>query len=97
MPETTMNSKLGVPLILILLFGSVYSYVNDTIIDEWLEDNVISVQTETVPILSLQDNERWLVLVVDFPDRKFTQQQAISSATDLIKPAASQYIHQMSR
>ena len=97
MPETSMNSKLGVPLILILLFGSVYSYVNDTIIDEWLEDNVISVQTETVPILSLQDNERWLVLVVDFPDRKFTQQQAISSATDLIKPAASQYIHQMSR
>ena len=92
-----MNSKLGIPLILILLFGSIYSYVNDTLIDEWLEDNVISPQTETVPILSLQDTERWLVLVVDFPDRKLSQQQAISGATDLMKPAASQYIQQMSR
>ena len=93
-----MNSKIGIPLILILLFGSIYSYVNDTLIDEWLEDNVISPQTESVPILNLQENERWLVLaIVDFPDREFTQQQAISSATDLMKPAASQYIQQMSR
>ena len=92
-----MNSKFGIPLILILLFGSIYSYVNDTLIDEWLEDNVISPQTESVPILSLQENERWLILVVDFPDRDFTQQQAISGATDLMKPAASQYIQQMSR
>lgn len=92
-----MNSKFGIPLILILLFGSIYSYVNDTLIDEWLEDNVISPQIESVPILSLQENERWLVLVVDFPDRDFTQQQAISGATDLMKPAASQYIQQVSR
>ena len=97
MREPIMNSKFGIPLILILLFGSIYSYVNDTLIDEWLEDNVISPQTESVPILNLQENERWLVLVVDFPDREFTQQQAISGATDLMKPAASQYIQQMSR
>ena len=97
MREPIMNSKIGIPLILILLFGSIYSYVNDTLIDEWLEDNVISPQTESVPILNLQENERWLVLVVDFPDREFTQQQAISGATDLMKPAASQYIQQMSR
>ena len=47
-----MNSKVGIPLILILLLGSIYSYVNDTLIDEWLEDNVISPQTESTDIKS---------------------------------------------
>jgi len=92
-----MKGKLlGIPLIILLLLGSVFSFSNDSLIEDWLKNNTIVTDSDEVEILSVQEEERWLVLTVDFRDTTMDQTEIISEATAILTPEAYDYFFELS-
>lgn len=91
-----MNTKFGVPVIVILLLFSSWSFTNNETIEQWISENSITVQNEEVELLPLQEQERWLVLLTDFENQPSTDSWGPSMAQTLLDDVARNYIYQMS-
>ena len=52
---------IGIPVIFILLAGAVFSFANDDLVEDWLRNNSLVVESEDGETLPIQDNESWLV------------------------------------
>ena len=50
----------------LFLGASAWMFLNEETVEAWLTQQVVSQSTETIHQLPLQDNESWLVVVVDF-------------------------------
>ena len=87
---------LGFPLILLLLSAAIFSFTNDTVVEDWLKNNSIIVKSDEAEILPIQENEHWLVLIVDFNGRNTNQETAISDAEEMLIPGANEYFYQLS-
>ncbi len=95
--QIIMKGKwLGFPLILLLLSAATFSFTNDTVVEDWLKNNSIIIESDETEILPLQENEHWLVLIVDFNGRNTNQETAISDAEDMLIPSANEYFFQLS-
>ena len=87
---------LGFPVIFLLLAGAIFSFNNDSFIDDWLKDNTINVESSEINTLPIQQNERWLVLVVDFAGVNSNQDVQIGKATDMLIPHSQEYFSALS-
>jgi len=47
---------------------SVWSFLNEETVETWLTQQVVNQPKETTNQLPLQDDEAWLVVVVDFEE-----------------------------
>ena len=93
----SMKSKwLGFPLIGLLISASIYTYINNDIVEDWLQENKVIISNEEIETLPIQSNERWIVLIVDFEDTNSNSQQIIQQTEDILLPDAQNYISQMS-
>ena len=88
---------LGFPLIFLLLSAAIFSFTNDTVIEEWLKSNSIVVQDDDIETLSIQNDEYWPVLIVDFDGRDTNPNTAISEAESMLIPNANEYFSELSR
>ena len=91
-----MSPRYGVPIIVILLLASSWSFSNNEALEQWMSENTISIDQEEVDTLSLQENERWLVLLVDFDEQPATDALGVDQAQTLLDDIARNYIMQMS-
>ncbi len=87
-----MNAVRATLAVAILLVG-IWAYTNPETIDDWLGEPV-PVNSEESELVGLQQEEEWLVLRVEFPDRQFSQQK-VESMFDS-DGSASSYINQIS-
>ena len=51
---------------LVLLASAAWSFSNESTIEDWLVDRLIVDTTEQSVQVPLQDDEHWMVIVVDF-------------------------------
>ena len=92
-----MRPALGVPFLVVLLLASSWSYSNGDTIEQWMRDNAIVVDSEDEsPILNLQQQEKWLVLIVDFEQSPADSAWGPVQARNILQESAVDYIEQMS-
>ena len=87
---------IGIPVIFILLAGAVFSFANDDLVEDWLRNNSLVVESEDGETLPIQDNESWLVLIVEFSDSNNQQDRMISAAETMLIPHAQNYFNELS-
>jgi len=92
-----MRPTLGVPLLVVLLLASSWSYSNGDTIEQWMRENTLIVPSDdNSPILELQQNERWLVLIVDFEQSPANSVWGPTQARNILQESAVDYIEQIS-
>ena len=59
--------RVAATLMAFLFIGaSIWMFLNEETVESWLTQQVVNQSEESTPQLPLQDNESWLVVVVDF-------------------------------
>jgi len=91
-----MSPRYGIPVIVILLLASSWSFSNNETLEQWMAENTITIEEEEINLLPLQENERWLVLLVDFDEQPSTEAWGVDQAQTLLDDIARSYIIQMS-
>ncbi len=91
-----MSPRYGIPVIVILLLASSWSFSNNETLEQWMAENTITIEQEEINLLPLQENERWLVLLVDFDEHPATDAWGGNQAQTLLDDVAQNYILQMS-
>tara|TARA_Y100000766_G_scaffold283863_1_gene300691 strand:+ start:18218 stop:20323 length:2106 start_codon:yes stop_codon:yes gene_type:complete len=91
-----MSPRYGIPILVALLLASSWSFTNNDTIELWMTENTISITEEEVPLVPLQENERWLVLLVDFEEQPATDAWGPEQAQTLLDDVAQNYINQLS-
>lgn len=91
-----MSPRYGVPIIVILLLASTWSFSNNETIEQWMSENTITIESEEVSLLPLQENERWLVLLADFEEEPSSDTWGPSQAQTLLDDIGRNYITQLS-
>ncbi|MEE3270123.1 MAG: M6 family metalloprotease domain-containing protein [Candidatus Thermoplasmatota archaeon] len=87
-----MNAVRAALAVAVLLMG-IWANTNPETLEDWLGEPT-PISSVDIELVGLQEDEEWLVLRVEFPDRQFVQQKA-ESMFDPEGPA-SRYIEQMS-
>ncbi len=83
--------------LLALLFGAsgAWMWANDATVATWIQDQIVEGDDATPPLLGLQANERWLVVVTDFPGSPAGDND-LQTAEQLLEQSAVDYVAQMS-
>ena len=90
-----MNPKVGVPVVIALLLVSSWAFTNGEQIDDWVRDNQLSSDESPEPLLPIQEEERWLVLVADFPSQRASEAWGVNQAQNMLNDIARSYIEQL--
>ncbi|MBT6527731.1 MAG: hypothetical protein HOM04_04370 [Euryarchaeota archaeon] len=91
-----MSPRFGVPVLIALLLASSWAFTNNDTVEQWVSENTIVVQEQEVPLLQLQEQERWLVLVIDFESSPATEYSGPTQAELLLNDVAREYLLQLS-
>ena len=75
---------------------SVWSFLNEETVETWLTQQVVNQPKETINQLPLQDNESWLVVVVDFEQNVAGNGWGPEEARTMLDQAVVPYIQQLS-
>ena len=76
--------------------AAAWFWVNEDTVEAWLEQQLIIEDENEVPLVGLQSEEHWLVVVVDFPDHPSSEAWGVDEAENLLVQAAMPYIEQVS-
>ena len=72
-----------------------WMWANDATVASWIQDQIIDDDDGLEPLLGLQNQERWLVIVTDFSDSPAGESD-LQLAEQLLEQSAVDYVHQMS-
>ena len=90
-----MRPIIGWPIAIILALLTVGAYLNGDAINEWIRENSVVVQEEEAgPLVGIVENEKWLVVLVDFPDVNEPEYCNQQHASNLIDDAAEVFMNQ---
>ena len=90
-----MRPSIGWPIAIILALMSVGAFVNGEALNEWVEEHAISIgQEEEGPLVGISENEKWFVVLIDFPDQNEPDNCDQQRASNLIDDGASDYMVQ---
>ena len=90
-----MRPSIGWPIAIILALMSVGAFVNGEALNEWVEEHAISIgQEEEGPLVGISENEKWFVVLIDFPDQNEPENCNQQRASNLIDDGASDYMVQ---
>jgi len=90
-----MRPIIGWPIAIILALLTVGAYLNGEAINEWIRENSVAVQEEEAgPLVGIVENEKWLVVLVDFPDVNEPEYCNQQHASNLIDDAAEVFMNQ---
>ena len=90
-----MRPTIGWPVAIILSLISVVSFVNGEALNEWVRDHAIEKNPETGgDLVGITNNEKWLVVLIDFPDQNENSDCDQDRASNLIDLSAKKHINQ---
>ncbi|MAH91277.1 MAG: hypothetical protein CMA11_05855 [Euryarchaeota archaeon] len=90
-----MRPAVGWPIAIILSLLCVSAYVNGEALNEWVKDHAITIgDDDEGPLVGVNENEAWLVVLIDFPDREEGAGCNQQRASNLIDDAARDYLNQ---
>lgn len=73
-----------------------WSFMNDDVVDTWIIERSFIENSDTEELVGLQQNESWLVLIVDFESNPSDGIWGADEARNLLNTSASDYFHQVS-
>ena len=73
-----------------------FSYINQDQIEDWLQSNSITINQNNIETLPIQQDENWLVLIVNFQDQIMDANTATTQAEQLLIPHSQEYFSQLS-
>ena len=89
--------RVAAGLVALVLFASAaWSFSNESTIEDWLVDRLIVDTTEQSVQVPLQDDEHWMVIVVDFEGNEAGNVWGTEEAENLLEQAVIPYIEQLS-
>ena len=89
-----LKSAVQISVGIIIMFSGIITFLIPELIDEIRPTTII--ENEEVHLLGLQEEEEWLVIVVDFPDYPSTDSVGINQAENILNEQAVRYIDEMS-
>jgi M6 family metalloprotease-like protein len=90
-----MRPAVGWPIAIVLSLLTVGAYVNGEAVNEWVKDHAITIDSpEEGPLVGVNQNERWLVVLIDFPDEQEVENCDQQRASDFLDSAALDYLNQ---
>ena len=73
-----------------------WSFINEDVVDTWIIERNFIENSSTEELVGLQQNESWLVLIVDFESNPANGKWGADEARNLLNTSASDYFHQVS-
>lgn len=64
-----MRPSVGWPIAIIFLLLAGGAWASSDVIEEWILDNAIISESDAGPLVGMHTQERWLVVLIDFPDQ----------------------------
>ena len=61
-----MKRTLAGLIALVFLSSAAWTFLNESVVEDWLVGQLVVEQNDTIEIIPLQTEERWFVVVVDF-------------------------------
>ena len=89
-----LKSAVQISVGIIIMFSGIITFLIPELIDEIRPTTII--ENEEVYLLGLQEEEEWLVIVVDFPDYPSSDSIGINQAENILNEQAVRYIDEMS-
>jgi len=80
----------------LFMTASVWMFLNEETVEAWLSQQVVNQDDETAAQLPLQDNESWLVVVVDFEENAAGNGWGPDEAQTMLDQAVVPYMEQLS-
>ncbi|MEL0312779.1 MAG: immune inhibitor A domain-containing protein, partial [Candidatus Poseidoniales archaeon] len=80
----------------LFMTASVWMFLNEETVEAWLSQQVVNQADETAAQLPLQDNESWLVVVVDFEENAAGNGWGPDEAQTMLDQAVVPYVEQLS-
>ncbi len=66
-----MRPVIGWPIAIVLSLLTVSAYLNGEALNDWVQEHAITIDnSEEGPLVGVSENERWLVVLIDFPDQE---------------------------
>ena len=91
-----MRASIAVPVaVLLLLVGSWFA-MNGEIVENWIDEQRNSSGEDTNNLIGLQNNETWIVVMVDFSDNPAGSGEDPSTAAGIIRDVANPFLNQTS-
>lgn len=91
-----MKRAVAAVLAIVFLASSTWSFANGDAVEEWLIGQVNTDNAEQKDLIQLQDDEQWLVVVVDFDQHTASNGWGPTEAETLLNQAVVPYIEQVS-
>lgn len=89
--------RVAAGLVALVLFASAaWSFTNESTIENWLVDQLVVDATDQSVQVPLQDDEHWMVIVVDFEGNEAGNAWGTGEAENLLEQAVIPYIEQLS-
>ncbi len=90
-----MRPIIAWPLALLFAFMAIGGFINGEAINEWVENNSIKPSEEKIgEIVEVQAEEKWFVVLIDFPDQTESSNCNQQRASTLIDQSAAKYFNQ---
>ena len=89
-----LKSALQISVGIMIIFSGIITFLIPELIDGIRPTTII--ENEEVTLLGLQEEEEWLVIVVDFPDYPSSDSIGINQAENILNEQAVRYIDEMS-
>ena len=90
-----MRPIIAWPLALLFAFMAIGGFINGEAINEWVENNSIKPSEEKIgKIVEVQEEEKWFVVLIDFPDQTESSNCNQQRASTLIDQSAAKYFNQ---
>ena len=91
-----MRALISVPVAILLLIAGSWFALNGEIVENWIDEQRNPSIEDTNTLIGLQNNETWIVVMVDFSDNPVDSNENSSNAAGIIRDVANPYLNQTS-
>ena len=90
-----MRPTIGWPIAVLFGLLSVIAFANGEALNEWVRENAIVIDSEDeATLVGISENEKWFVVLIDFPDQNENSNCNQQRASNLIDDSAKDHIKQ---
>ena len=90
-----MRPEIGWPIAVLLGLLSVVAFANGDALNDWVKEHAIIIDSDDeATLVGINEDEKWFVVLIDFPDQNENSNCDQQRASNLIDDSASKHIKQ---